>query len=146
MTYPACTLPQSRATGSTKSGVLTVGLGPPRRHRLFRHHRRPRLHAGDPTPEPFTFYAYFPDKVGRWANVFYQAEPAVPIIPGQWHEIIVHVNAGTRGRPNGSQALWIDGVKKIEVRHMRWRDTDDLRLNESAIVDYMPAPPQTQHI
>jgi len=37
-------------------------------------------------------------------------------------------------------------VKKIEVTGMRWRDTDDLRLNEFAIVDYMPGTPQTQHI
>ena len=29
---------------------------------------------------------------------------------------------------------------------MRWRDTYDLRLNEFAIVDYMPGSPQTQHI
>ena len=101
---------------------------------------------GDPTLEPFTFYAYFPDMVPPWGNVFYQVEPAVPIISGQWHEIIVHVNAGTPGRHDGSQALWIDGVKRIEVNHMRWRDTSDLRLNEFAIVNYMPAPPQTQHI
>jgi len=101
---------------------------------------------GDPTLEPFTFYAYFPDMVPPWGNVFYQVEPAVPIISGQWHEIIVHVNAGTPGRHDGSQALWIDGVKRIEVNDMRWRDTSDLRLNEFAIVNYMPAPPQTQHI
>lgn len=101
---------------------------------------------GDPTLEPFTFYAYFPDMVPPWGNVFYQVEPAVPIIPGQWHEIIIHVNAGTPGRHDGSQALWIDGIKRIEVDHMRWRDTSDLRLNEFAIVNYMPAPPQTQHI
>jgi len=101
---------------------------------------------GDPTLEPFTFYAYFPDMVPPWGNVFYQAEPAAPIIPDQWHEIIIHVNAGTPGRHDGSQALWIDGVKRIEVNNMRWRDTSELRLNEFAIVNYMPAPPQTQHI
>jgi hypothetical protein len=29
---------------------------------------------------------------------------------------------------------------------MRWRDTTDLRINEFAIVNYMPGTPQTQHI
>ena len=101
---------------------------------------------GDPTLKPFTFYSYFPDMVPPWGNVFRQSEPAKPIVPGQWHEIIIHVNAGTPGQYNGSQALWIDGVKNIEVTNMRWRDTSDLRLNEFAIVDYMPGTPQTQHI
>ncbi len=106
----------------------------------------PAYRRDDPALRPLTFYAYFPDMVPKWGNLFYQFEPALPIIPGQWHEIIIHVDAGTPGQHDGSQALWIDGVKKIEVNGMRWRDTDELRLNEFAIVDYMPAPPQTQHI
>ena len=106
----------------------------------------PAYRRDDPTLRPLTFYTYFPDMVPKWGNLFYQLEPAVPIVSGQWHEIIIHVDAGTPGQHDGSQALWIDGVKKIQVDGMRWRDTDDLRLNEFAIVDYMPAPPQTQHI
>ena len=101
---------------------------------------------GDPTLRPLTFYSYFPDMVPPWGNVFRQTAPESPIVPGRWHEIIIHVDAGTPGMYDGSQELWIDGVKKIEVTGMRWRDTDDLRLNEFAIVDYMPGPPQTQHI
>lgn len=101
---------------------------------------------GDPDLEPFTFYSYFPDMVPPWGNVFRQDHPRAPIVPGSWHEIVIHVDAGTPGRYDGSQALWIDGVKRIEVEGMRWRDTDDLRLNEFAIVDYMPGTPQTQHI
>jgi len=101
---------------------------------------------GDPTLRPFTFYSYFPDMVPPWGNVFRQSGTPTPIVPGQWHEIIIHVDAGTPGQYDGSQELWIDGVKKIEVTNMRWRDTTDLRVNEFAIVDYMPGTPQTQHI
>jgi hypothetical protein len=32
------------------------------------------------------------------------------------------------------------------VQHLRWRDTDNLRVNEFAILDYMPGSPWTQHI
>jgi len=34
----------------------------------------------------------------------------------------------------------------IDVQRIRWRDTDDLRLNEFHIVDYMPGSPAIQHI
>ena len=60
--------------------------------------------------------------------------------------MIVHVDAGTPGRHDGRQRLWIDGQLQIDVSGMRWRDTTDLRVNEFAIVDYMPGSPKTQHI
>ena len=101
---------------------------------------------GDPTLEPFTFYSYFPDMVPPWGNVSRQTDPALPIVPGRWHRVIIHVDAGTPGRYDGSQSLWFDGVLKIDVQGMRWRDTNDLRVNEFAIVNYMPGTPQTQHI
>ena len=101
---------------------------------------------GDPALQPFTFYSYFPDMVPPWGNVFRQTEPALPIVPGRWHEVVIYVDAGTPGQYNGSQRLWFDGTKKIEVLDMRWRDTNDLRINEFAIVNYMPGTPQTQRI
>ncbi len=100
----------------------------------------------DPDLDPFMFYSYFPDMNCCYGNVFYQTDPKVAIVPGQWHEIIVEVDAGTPGGSNGSQTLWIDGQVKIDVQGIRWRDTADLRLNEVAIVNYMPDPPKTQHI
>jgi len=65
----------------------------------------PAYRRDDPTLRPLTFYAYFPDMVPKWGNLFYQFEPSVPIIPGQWHEIIIHIAAGTPGQHDGSQAL-----------------------------------------
>jgi hypothetical protein len=100
----------------------------------------------DPTLRPLTFYTYYPDMSGVYGTVFTQTDPAVPTTTGVWHEIIIHVDAGTPGEYDGSQTLWIDGVKKLEVQHLRWRDTDNLRVNEFAILDYMPGSPWTQHI
>ena len=101
---------------------------------------------GDPTLRPFMFYSYFPDMSCCYGNLFKQTEPKVDTVAGQWHELIIHVDAGTPGRHDGSQSLWIDGQLQIEVEGMRWRDTTDLRVNEFAIVDYMPGSPQTQRI
>lgn len=100
----------------------------------------------DPSLDPFMFYSYFPDMKCCYGNVFFQTGPATPIVPGQWHEIIVGVDAGTPGNYDGSQTLWIDGEVKIDIQGMKWRNTADLRLNEVAIVNYMPDPPKTQHI
>lgn len=101
---------------------------------------------GDPMLRPFMFYSYFPDMSCCYGNLFKQREPKVETVAGQWHELIVHVDAGTPGSHDGSQQLWIDGQLQIDVQGMRWRDTADLRLNEFAIVDYMPGSPQTQHV
>jgi hypothetical protein len=100
----------------------------------------------DPTLRPFMFYSYFPDMSCCYGNLFKQSEPKIETVAGQWHELIIHVDAGTPGQHDGSQQLWIDGQLQIDVTGMRWRDTTDLRVNEFAIVDYMPGSPQTQHI
>ncbi|MEA2002240.1 MAG: S-layer homology domain-containing protein [Actinomycetota bacterium] len=100
----------------------------------------------DPTLRPFMFYSYFPDMNCCYGNLFKQQEPKVETVAGQWHELIIHVDAGTPGEFDGSQQLWIDGQLQIDVQGMRWRDTTDLRVNEFAIVDYMPGSIKTQHI
>jgi hypothetical protein len=100
----------------------------------------------DPTLHPLMFYSYFPDMNCCYGNLFKQVEPKVEIVAGQWHELIIHVDAGSPGEFDGSQQLWIDGQLQIDAQGMRWRDTTDLRVNEFAIVDYMPGSVQTQHI
>ena len=100
----------------------------------------------DPTLRPLMFYSYFPDMKCCYGNVFTQSEPKVDLVGGQWHEIIIHVDAGTPGLNDGGQRLWIDGQLQIDVQGVRWRDTTDLRVNEFHIVDYMPGSPKTQHI
>jgi len=106
----------------------------------------PNHQYGDPALQPFMFYSYFPDMSCCYGNVFQQQAPALDLVPGQWHEVIVYVDAGTPGQADGSQSLWFDGQLKIDVQGMRWRDTTDLRLNEVMFVNYMPGATQTQRI
>jgi len=101
---------------------------------------------GDGNLYPFMFYTYYPDMDCCYGNLFKQSDPEVETVAGTWHELVIHVDAGTPGRYDGSQQLWIDGQLKIDVQGIRWRDTHDLKLNEFAIVDYMPGSPRTQHI
>jgi hypothetical protein len=101
---------------------------------------------GDDALQPLLFYSYFPDMSCCYGNLFPQDDPKVRTSTGVWHEIIIHVDAGTPGAYDGGQQLWIDGRLVVDAGGMRWRDTDELRLNEFAIVDYMPGSPRTQHI
>ncbi len=101
---------------------------------------------GDDTLYPFMFYTYYPDMRCCYGNLFKQSEPKVATVPGQWHELIIHVDAGTPGEHDGRQRLWIDGQLAIDVFGIRWRETTNLRLNEFAIVNYMPGSPQVQNI
>lgn len=101
---------------------------------------------GEGSLGPLMFYSYFPDMSCCYGNLFVQTNPKTATSTGEWHEVIIHVDAGTPGEYDGGQQLWIDGRLVVDVSGMRWRDTDQLRLNEFAIVDYMPGSPKTQHI
>ncbi len=101
---------------------------------------------GDPALEPLGFYTYHPDMTCCYGNLFLQEEPAIPLVPGVWYEIMVHVDAGTPGVADGSQRLWIDGRLVVAAQGLRWRDTDELMLNEIAVVNYMPGSPREQRI
>ncbi len=65
---------------------------------------------------------------------------------GQWQEVVFHIKLNTIGQSDGSQELWINGVKVISGQNMRWRTTTDLRLNEIIFFNYMPGGLQTQYI
>ena len=101
---------------------------------------------GDDALRPLGFYTYHPDMDCCYGNLFLQADPKVPLTTGVWHEIVVHVDAGTPGVQDGAQQLWIDGRLVVDAQGIRWRDTEELTLNEIAVVDYMPGSPRTQHI
>lgn len=110
----------------------------------------PEQYWSDATLRPLLFYSYFPDmsceEVGCYGNLFEQEPPKIEIKQGEWQEIVFRVKANTPGSHDGGQTLWIDGVKKIDVENMRWRDTYDLRLNQISFWMYMPGAPKTEHI
>jgi len=110
----------------------------------------PEQTRGDPTLRPFEFYTSFPDMNCSgstcYGNTFQQTAPKVDLVPGRWYHIEVRLKANTVGQHDGFQELWIDGVRKIAVTGMRWRDTNDLRINEVAVWNYMPGAPPNQYL
>src|SRR6266571_5347341 len=99
----------------------------------------------DPTLRPFSFYTYWPDMSCCYGNLFFES-PQMALVGGQWQEVVFHIKLNTIGQSDGSQELWINGVKVISVQNMRWRTTTDLRLNEIIFFNYMPGGLQTQYI
>lgn len=105
---------------------------------------------------PFHFYTYYagmscPDLYPLepcFGNQFTQTLPKIELIGDQWQEVVFHIRLNTPGQSDGSQTLWIDGVKKIDVQNMRWRDTATLRLNRIRFDNWMadPGPSNTQHV
>jgi len=99
----------------------------------------------DPTLRPFSFYTYWPDMSCCYGNLFFES-PQIALVGGQWQEVVFHIKLNTIGQSDGSQELWINGVKVISGQNMRWRTTTDLRLNEIIFFNYMPGGLQTQYI
>jgi len=106
----------------------------------------PEFINGDAPLKPLHFYTYWPDMTCCYGNRFYQTSPKIPLVGGQWQEVVFHIKLNTPGQYDGSQELWINGVKKISVQNMRWRTTTDLRLNEIRFDDYMSQGPTTEHL
>jgi hypothetical protein len=81
-----------------------------------------------------------------YGDVFTQTLPKIPLVAGRWQDVVIRVKTNTPGLHDGDQILWIDGQKKIDIENMRWRNTTDLRLNEFALLLYMPGAPITEHV
>jgi hypothetical protein len=135
----------SSATG--KAGVKPDGTD------FFYAGLDPEYNSQDSFLRPLHLYTYWPDMICSvetpcYGNRSYQTSPKTPLIGARWQEVVFHVKLNTPDQYDGSQTLWIDGVKKIDVQNMRWRTTADLRLNQIRFDNWM-APgtaPKTQYI
>src|SRR6266704_2737055 len=99
-----------------------------------------------PTVQPFSFYTYWPDMTGNYGNNFYQPSPKTALLGGPWQTVVMHVKLNSVGQHDGSETLWVNGVKKIDVQNLRWRTTTDLKLNEITFPSWMNKAPLTEHI
>lgn len=107
----------------------------------------PEYSTQNPILYPLHFYTYYPDMSCCYGNRFRQTTPKTPLLGGQWQEVVFHIKLNTPGQHDGSQTLWINGVKKIDVQNMRWRDTYDVTLNEIRFDNYMSdGPSKTEHV
>ena len=103
-------------------------------------------YVGDDSLRPLSFYTYWPDMPCCYGHRLAQTEPKIPLIGGRWQEVVFHIKMNTPGQDNAYQELWVDGVKKIVQRDMRWRTTTDLRLNMVRFDNWMARSPKTQHL
>lgn len=111
-------------------------------------------------PGPFKFYTYHmdmpcpPDYIhGISRNCFgddsTQTAPKIDVVPNIWQEVVFHIRMNTPGQSNGSQSVWINGEKKIDWQNMRWRSTEQLRLNRIRFDNFMSddaQPPSAQRV
>ncbi len=82
-----------------------------------------------PRGEPY-FYYYHPDQKGPYGDEPGQnVGPPVRLVPGSWHCIEIMLKANAAGQKNGEVKMWIDGQLKGQYGGIRFRDTDDLRIN-----------------
>lgn len=93
-----------------------------------------------PPPGQPVFYTYWPDMKpspdGRyWGNYFYPKEPFW-LERGRWYRFELLVKCNKPGEKDGEQVLWIDGKEILRVDGMRWRDTEDLKLNMAMFGNY----------
>ncbi len=103
-------------------------------------------YVGDELLRPLSFYSYWPDMSCCYGNRFVQTDPQIPLIGGQWQEVVFHIKLNTPGQSNGSQTLWVNGVKKIDMQNMRWRTTTDLRLNLIRFSNWTQSAPIIEHL
>jgi hypothetical protein len=111
----------------------------------------PEYIQNDPTLRPFAWYTYWPDmSCGGslcYGNYIKQPSPQTALIPGQWQEVVFHIKMNTPGQYNGSQTVWLNGVKKLDKQNMRWRTTTDLKINEIRFDNYMGNyAPKTEYV
>lgn len=109
---------------------------------------------------PFHFYTYHMDMPcpldynpltnrNCFGDRFFQDIAKIGVEPGVWQEIVFHVKMNTPLMNNGSQTLWIDGVKKIELLNVEWRTATGLRPNRIRFDNYMgddDQPSGAQHV
>jgi hypothetical protein len=101
---------------------------------------------GLPTLQPLSFYTYWPDMACCYGADLFQSAPKVPLVGGQWQEVVMHIKMNTPGQYDGLQEVWLNGVKKLSQQNMRWRTTTDVRINQLRFDNYMPGGPQTQYL
>lgn len=105
----------------------------------------------NPPPGEITFYSYHMDmpidpKMNKYWGEQFRAEPKFLIERGRWYCMEVMVKANDPGQANGEQALWIDGLPVIHVSSIRWRNTEDLKINAFWLSLYVHNSPQVNRV
>lgn len=84
-----------------------------------------------------SIYSYHPEQQDIYGDVLGQ-NVGTPIQPlkGQWYCFELMLKANTVGQRDGEIKMWINGELKAYYPGMRFRDTDELKINELSISAY----------
>jgi len=84
------------------------------------------------------FYTYHPEQQGNYGDTLPQnVGEKIYIEPGRWYCFEIMLKPNDAGERNGEIKLWIDGMLKAHYPDMRFRDTNDLKINELDITAYV---------
>jgi hypothetical protein len=88
-------------------------------------------------------YTYHPEQTNEWQGYSYgdslqQNIGDILILEvNRWYCFEIMLKPNVVGQHNGELKMWIDGELKTHYYSMRFRDTDDLKINELEINAYM---------
>lgn len=93
-------------------------------------------------PGEMMFYSYHLDMpLDKNTNLYYgeMFRPQPKVIPerGRWYCMEMMVKANTPGQADGEQAFWIDGELKGRFTGIRWRTTEQLKINDFWLLLYV---------
>ncbi len=96
----------------------------------------------NPAPGELMFYAYHLDmpidpKMGKYWGEMFRAEKKFVPERGRWYCMEAMLKANTPGQTDGEQAFWIDGELKGHFKGIRWRTTDELKINDFWLMLYV---------
>ena len=115
---------------------------------------RPRRGTSDRAPGRSSIYCYHMDQGRRWGDIFFPSGEVHPreskailgedYVPrpdfiaelDRWYCYELMIAANTPGERDGRVAIWVDGKLTGEVKNLRFRTVDRLKLNHVVLNSY----------
>lgn len=116
-----------RLSGGRWAGYTPAGVRPTGRDKFS------CTIAAKPKTGRLEFYYYHPEQRGGYGD---HAECSASLQRGRWHCLESMVKANTVGRKDGEIACWLDGKLVGQVKGLRFRDIEDLRIRSVGFSNY----------
>jgi hypothetical protein len=104
-----------------------------------------------PAPGALGFYTYFVDMQRDpsgpyYGNPFRPDDPPVLIERGRWYGLEMMIKVNRPDRADGEQAFWVDGQLQGHYTGLRWRTTENLKVNCLWMLLYIHDNPQVNRV
>jgi hypothetical protein len=85
------------------------------------------------------FYTYHPEQVGDYGDGLHMnlVDPKIQVEAGRWYCFEMMIKANNHPNRDGELKMWIDGELVGHYDNMRFRDTNDLKINEFTYSAYV---------